>query len=208
MKATIYFSISIFAVALTSCAPKKKSKSFEPTPQQISWCEAEKNRYEDRTRRLHVEYTKYVKIERHFQRVLRYDCKNNLLSDRVETVKSPREMITLRPSYPKLKDMSHVELLNIDTCDRSQAYLEKGSRIFFQFLMPVTGQTNGEIKLNGDIAPALLTYKLKKGANRIYYTYRNDLNQEFSGIYDILVDYSEISLPGFRQVRAEKNCSR
>lgn len=194
-------------LSLTACAPKKKSQIHEPTPQQVSWCEAEKNKYEDRTRRLYVENTKHVLIERHFQRVLRYNCQNNLISNKIETIKSPHKMVTLKPTYPKFKNMGYVEILNIDTCYKNSAYLEKDSRILFRNLVPMTGKTNGEIKLNGDIAPALFTYRLRKGQNRIYYTYYEEGSErQFSGIYNVFVEYVSKTLPDEKHVRQE-NCS-
>jgi hypothetical protein len=204
--AQLFISLLI-GFSLTACAPKKSQKNA-PTVQQVSWCEAEKNEYENRTRQLHVENVKRVNIERRFQRVLRYDCQNNLISNRIETVKSPRGLIRLKPSSTRSKNMKHVELLNIDTCEKNQAYLENGPRALIQHLTPVTGRSDGEIKLNADLAPSLLTYRLNRGMNRIYYTYTDNRDRKSYGIYNVFVEYNERTLPGILQVRNQTSCSR
>lgn len=172
-----------------------------------------------------------VRVHRAKQRVLRYDCAGRILTDKIETVVVPHANVTLRPTDLKFKARA-VRLLNYDTCERTSADLGLGQIILntaiqMTTLIPskVSGYTSGEITIKGDDSPAVLTFQLKRGLNRIYYTYYADCtNAEIQsqykygngdydvkvcpqagkthhGIYNVYSDYSEEFLPGVQEIK-------
>lgn len=169
-----------------------------------------------------------VKIERHFQRVLRKDCSGNVASDKIETVKSPRGNIYLRT--PDDIAFKSVFVFNETTCN-SQLAAMPASEIpllgaLFGGLATVTGNGKNQVKVIGDMADAVLTFHVNKGINRFFAKYFYDCRPEkvegnrtavgpadckeskdFSvGLHLINIEYEEKNLPG-QLVLEAGNCN-
>jgi hypothetical protein len=142
---------------------------------------------------------KIINMVREFQRVKRYDCKDNLISDKVTTVKSPTKTITIRPkSYKNLFSSNFKNETN-----------GAGS-----------GSVWGYDTITLDMANAWLTMQVVSGINEIAYQFKNcdhsieqgevcNSFQVEEGSMFINVNYSEVLLEGFREYRpSEEECNQ
>ncbi len=114
-----------------------------------------------------------ILIERIFQRVIRQDCKGRTVSDKIETVRSPTLEVTLHPTTLPAPAAA-VDVFNPLTCNSMGSTLPVADVPFFGLLYAITGDSNGTIALKTDLANAWLTFQLKQGPNKIYYTYYRD----------------------------------
>lgn len=161
-------------------------------------------------------------VERHFQRVVRKDCKGQVESDKIETVRSPHVGITLHA--PEEKAFKAVFVFNQDSCDHVLSIMPLTNFPLIGLLYRVTGDGKSEISLKGDLADAALTFQLKPGMNRLFVRYFYDcapslvngnkhaINGEatceksedsVAVLYPIKIEYEEKHRDGFREI--EKN---
>ena len=140
-------ALGIIVLFLTSCGffidDSSPSADHKDPPKKVSQCELLGNTPRENN------FEKFVSIERHFQRTLRYDCNNKLISDELETVKSPRAEVHIK-RFEKHEIPENYEftpkwnVYNRRTCGASGAY--SASRDFLAMGLDV------------DMASALFTF--------------------------------------------------
>jgi hypothetical protein len=179
-------------------------------PPQVSRCSQCTAAYQNRGA-LPEEATQEINIERVYQRVIRKDCGGRTVSDRIETVRSPRQSVVLKPANLD-EAVAAVDLFNPLTCNSIGSILPVADLPFFGLLYEITGETDGTVNLKADLADAWLTFQLQKGLNKVYYTYYKDClpnnplrnlgvgtlcptaTEVTSGIFVLDVKYSERTL--------------
>jgi hypothetical protein len=144
-----------------------------------------------------------VSIERHYQRVIRKDCAGNVVSDGVETVKSPTTDYVTWPVSGLKGKAGKVHLFNADTCANGNTPLPNTNWNIVGLFFSVTGNVDGKIRIKMDMSDGTFTFRVHEGENNIYYEYRDEAGQEVgAGLYRITVAYSEKHLDGFQTVQA------
>lgn len=175
------------------------------------------------------------KVERHFQRVIRKGCSGQVVSDKIETVRSPQ--VRVRLQLPKPRAFKSVFLFNETSCDHVLSGTPKESTFMgefvrsilpFSLLSPVNGDGRSYVDVNGDLATALLTFELAQGPNVIYAEYHFDCMPNITGnvravrnfdeknfcehstdkqivMYPIVTTYEEKTLPGVRVEERDKS---
>lgn len=218
-KITALLCLSTPLLLLGCAQPKAPSElkapvfAKQPRDKVLSVCDKNKAPYLERAD-LFDEPVINVNIERKFQRVIRMNCDGSVATNQIETVRSPRADVILRPSKRLQRDASIVKLLGSETCDNKQSKLPMSDPFIFGQLSAITGDEDGSIKVKMDMAEALFTYKVTTGLNHIYYSYYDGCESENareacgprneirSGVYNVNVTYSEQTLPGQKTVPA------
>ncbi len=120
-----------------------------------------------------------IGLEAHKQQVRRYDCNNNLVSDKIEVVKPATKFMQI----PQTKGgaITHSDIRNVRT-DSAPA---------------VVNGTSFTI----DTSPGFLNMHVARGINEIQYTYKFHNGDSEVGKRFIDVTYSEVTLPGVSEVR-------
>lgn len=113
------------------------------------------------------------RIERHFQRVVRKDCKGLVASDKIETVRPPTVDIKLDlPEDVKPdKSFQSVFVFNETSCDHKLTTMPVTNAPILGSFYAVTGDGKRAIKLKADLATALFTFEVKPGPNDIFVDY-------------------------------------
>jgi hypothetical protein len=158
-----------------------------------------------------INTTKNIHIERQYQRVVRYNCQDQVTSDKVETVKSPHggnvkirpkvlDSLTQQPAYKG-------QWLKIENRQRCE-----GGTVTFDDLDRMVAN------LFVDMAPGVFSFQVQAGTNIIDYIFyickELDAKQECisklveeEGSLVLDVDYVEKNLQGIRQIHpTEEEC--
>ncbi|HVK62407.1 MAG TPA: hypothetical protein VM432_12690 [Bdellovibrionales bacterium] len=131
-----------------------------------------------------------VVIEKHDQRVKRYNCDGNLISDKIEEVKPPRVMIEI---HPKRSDWSY------ETISYSQF---KNVKTGDDFATIYDG-----VKFVIDYNPGYYNLHVNKGLNEIKYRFDFTDGETESGSRFIDVHLQTERLDGIYEVRpSEEEC--
>lgn len=198
-----------------------KNKDIPPV---ISICDKLKNYLLPLPRR--VEVLPEQTVERHFQQVRRINCKGITTSDQIETVKPPHLTLDL---YSRTEiGFQSALAIHTDTCDHIMTTMPMSDPILIGALYPMTGNGRDRIRLKGDLASALFTFKLQPGMNRVLVSYFHDCapdtvggekprtvgessclkSDSFSLVeYQFQIHSVEKSLPGTRIIR-DTQCSK
>lgn len=179
--------------------------------------------------------TQTYNVERHFQRVIRKDCRGLVTSDEIETVQSPH--VPLRLFLPKPHEFKSVFLFNETSCDHVLSGTPKEptlvgrflkSIIPFALLTPINGDGESYIDVTGDVASALLTFEMAKGPNVVFAEYHYDCMPNIKGnarairnfdetqrcqtsvdknivMYPIMINYQEKTLPGTSVIERDRS---
>lgn len=217
MKIQILFTLTTLALMACHSAPEHRAEDPGPSPSaSLSTAKFEIQGHCDRLRDDFLSKTDLqnnpsaeIKIERHFQRVIRTDCQGRVTNDSTETVHSPTYQLRLKPQVQLPQSAKYVKVFNVETCQSAESVLPNLDLFLIGHLSPLIGNSNGEIKLKLDLASAIFTFFAKEGKNNIYYTYfsencleatkEEDLHkcQEIqSGVYPVSIQYEEKTLPG------------
>jgi len=184
-----------------ACAPSNnKKKDSGPTPDTSKRLECEILK-KDESPRATVQYTSRD-IERHFQRTIRLSCEGRVISDGLETVKSPWGKLNIYPQIkvPSSKTPGSWNIRNRQTCNgggfRLLDNLGTGIRVWL------------------DVARAAFTFEVVPGRNIIDYDFsicedydthnknqclRTQYQEKGSVVLDIA--YKELIYPGIREIK-------
>lgn len=210
---------------VTTPAPPATDKPVSPTFDKDLSCRTLMNRLNADTIS-QTALAQTYKTERQFQRVERRDCSGRVISDKIETVQSPRANVQL--SLPAPKPFQSVFVFNENSCDHKLTAMPIVNVPVFGELYAVTGDGEKAITLKGDLATALLTFELKEGLNKIFVEYHHDCRpKNIDGnvravvgngtceksvdktmiLYPIVVQHSERLLDGTKVIEADRqNC--
>ena len=156
---------------VSSPAPPAPTKPSSQTFEKDLSCRTLMGRLNTNTVSL-VAPVQIYKTERNFQRVERRDCNDKVISDKIETVKSPRA--NLRLSLPSPKPFQSVFVFNENSCDHKLTTMPIINVPILGELYAVTGDGEKNITIKGDLATALLTFELKEGLNNVFVEYHHD----------------------------------
>lgn len=234
MNSVTFKTIFVLGVVLLGCARHRRS---EPTPlpppppsapAKPSSCDILKSSLNEGTTQWTHEKQSFS-IERHYQRVVRKNCSGAVVSDKVETVKSPTyEFPLIAPQTDK--KFQSVFVFNESTCDHRLTTMPITNFPLLGSFYNVTGDGQRRIEIKGDLSQALLTFRLNKGFNRIYVQYFYDCSpQSVDGNshaiigtatckssrdfmmtdYPLWINYEERTLDGFKEViPTEDECKK
>ncbi|MNJ94891.1 hypothetical protein D3C87_125950 [compost metagenome] len=179
------FSIFISLAAFVGCADHRSTPPptvGQPKPQaqaeqkkKVDSCDTLKNHFNESNAKF-KENEQNITIERHYQRVIRKDCSGKVTSDSIETVKAPHYDIALKA--PSKKNFKSVFIFNQNSCAHKLTTMPVSNIPLIGLLYAVTGDGKSKIEIKGDLADALLTFKLEKGQNQIFVQYFYDCSPE------------------------------
>lgn len=220
MKPHYLFAILAMTFMIAGChrsedalpAPPAPASSPE-APKAASLCDQKTASY--KAKKLIEEPVQNITIERHFQRVIRKDCQKQVVSNKIETVKSPRLDLVLKPDRVLARKAGYVRIFDSETCTERSTRLPNKNGILAGNLKPITGKTTGEIEVKMDLAEAWFTFKVTQDINHIYYSYFEGCkveseksaecipdNEFDSGVFKVFVTYVEKTLPGESVIEA------
>lgn len=193
-------------------APQPSQSQSASTP---SACQITREKYEamkltpeDRIVILH--------LEKQRQRVVRLDCKGQVKSDGIEVVQAPVKKTHLKPATPLEAPAHSVQLFNADNCAASGQQLPTWDVPLFGQLSAVTGGKDGAIDVKFDASPAVFTFHLNDGLNRVYFTYYKNCSPSsvdckdpgplLSGLFLVHMTYTEKTLDGMQTLQ-EQSCT-
>ncbi len=179
--ARINFGVIFLALVIVSCGHKKTEHSVpdstppiaksQPAPETISMCDSLKSTLPSASK-LIVHPLETARIERQFQRVIRHDCSGKLVSDTIQTVRSPH--VNLNFKNLSQRPFKAVFVFNQETCESVRSVMPVVNLPLFGAFYAVTGNGKDQISVKGDMASALLTFKLNQGSNHIFVRYFHD----------------------------------
>lgn len=126
-----YFLLGCLASMLGACSAKNLDKELLKTPDQALQADA------------HV-------LTRDWKRVVRHDCSGAVTSDKIETIKSPRELVSIKPN-------TFFALVSSQFTNETTG---SGSPL-------ITNYTDFTI----DMSPTLLNMQVNEGINKINYQF-------------------------------------
>jgi len=181
--------------ALSGCVEYTSERNIQPQPKQQqenpapvaqkeqdkrqaevlapvkSSCDILKDQYNEETAQAE-NVGQSITVERHYQRVVRKNCAGVVTSDQVETVKSPHYELDFK--IAGTKPIRSVFVFNESSCDHKLTSMPVANLFLIGKLYAITGDGKNKIKIKGDLANALLTFKLDEGLNNIYVQYFYD----------------------------------